>query len=34
VGGEVLADGDPEQIRRDPTVIASYLGTETEGALK
>jgi ABC-type multidrug transport system ATPase subunit len=28
-GGTVLAEGTPEQVRNDPRVIASYLGTSS-----
>ncbi len=27
--GEIIAEGDPETVRNDPVVIASYLGTDT-----
>lgn len=26
--GEVIAEGSPEQVRHDPLVVASYLGTD------
>jgi branched-chain amino acid transport system ATP-binding protein len=29
-GGEVLAEGNYEELSRDPKVIAAYLGTEEE----
>jgi branched-chain amino acid transport system ATP-binding protein len=34
VGGQVLADDTPDVVRRDPAVIASYLGSDTEEALE
>jgi ABC-type branched-subunit amino acid transport system ATPase component len=32
--GRVIAEGTPDQIRNDPKVIASYLGTSPEDAAK
>ena len=26
--GQVIAEGDPDAVRNDPAVIASYLGTD------
>jgi ABC-type branched-subunit amino acid transport system ATPase component len=30
--GKLLADGTPEQVRNDPRVVASYLGTDVQSA--
>ena len=27
--GSVIAEGDPDSVRNDPAVVASYLGTDT-----
>ena len=27
--GSIIAEGEPDQVRNDPAVVASYLGTDT-----
>ena len=32
--GQIIAEGPPEQIRTDPRVVASYLGTDERAILR
>jgi branched-chain amino acid transport system ATP-binding protein len=32
--GKVIAEGDPERVRRDPLVIGAYLGQERSRAAR